>query len=101
MCRRRILLVVAALALMVAVLFALDALPVFGRSEIGNYEPPYPPHEHVATKVVSDEKPAFRIDPDKPYRIEFGRGSGWHGLETVQFAEDGRVVLHRMTFELR
>jgi hypothetical protein len=37
----------------------------------------------------------FRLDPDQPYRIEFGRGSGWHGLNTVRVEQDGGVTLHR------
>jgi len=35
-----------------------------------------------------------RLDPAAPYRIEFGRGSGWHGLDTVKVTDDGSVVLH-------
>src|SRR5262245_50445076 len=50
---------------------------------------------YPVSKVVKDDRPTRRIDPGQPWRIEFGRGSGWHGLETVKLDQDGRVVLHR------
>jgi hypothetical protein len=40
---------------------------------------------------------AIRLDTAQPYRIELGRGSGWHGLDTVQIRDDGIVILHRLT----
>jgi hypothetical protein len=36
-----------------------------------------------------------RLEPDQPWLIEFGRGSGWHGLDTVKVLQDGTVILHR------
>ncbi len=36
------------------------------------------------------------LDADRPYMIRFGRGSGWHGLDTVKIREDGSVTLHRL-----
>jgi hypothetical protein len=54
-----------------------------------------PPFSHRLAKVEQDTRPAFHIDPKKPYRIELGRGSGWHGLDTVKISEDGAVVLYR------
>jgi hypothetical protein len=56
---------------------------------------PDPPIGHVLSRVDKDIRPAFRIEPTKPFRIEFGRGSGWHGLDTIKVDQDGRVVLHR------
>jgi hypothetical protein len=41
-------------------------------------------------------RPAFTIDRTQPFWLEFGRGSGWHGLETIKLDQTGRVVLHRM-----
>lgn len=41
-------------------------------------------------------EPAIRPDPAEGWRIQFGRGSGWHGLDTVKIASDGTVVLHRL-----
>jgi len=35
-------------------------------------------------------------DPAEGWRIQFGRGSGWHGLDTVKIASDGSVILHRL-----
>ena len=34
--------------------------------------------------VERDDRPAFTVDPGQPFRLEFGRGSGWHGLNTVK-----------------
>src|SRR5256885_12477044 len=47
-------------------------------------------------RVEKDDRPSFRIDPARPFRVEFGRGSGWHGLDTIKFELGGVVVLHRM-----
>jgi hypothetical protein len=63
-----------------------------------DYEPfTFPPWEwnHQVQQVVPDERPAFRIDTAQPWSIEFGRGSGMYGLETVKIDSTGRVVLHR------
>jgi hypothetical protein len=37
------------------------------------------------------------LDPERDYHIELGRGSGWHGLDTVKVRSDGTVTLHRMS----
>src|SRR5262249_32140743 len=37
-----------------------------------------------------------RLDASAPYRIELGRGSGLHGLDTVTVLQDGTVTLYRM-----
>src|SRR5262249_17528564 len=42
-----------------------------------------------------DDRAAFQIDPSQPFRIELGRGSGWHGLNTVKVTQDGAVLLYR------
>jgi hypothetical protein len=47
-------------------------------------------------RVEKDDRPAFAIDHTQPFWLEFGRGSGWHGLNTVKIDQTGRVVLHRM-----
>jgi hypothetical protein len=36
-----------------------------------------------------------RVEPGVAWNIEFGRGSGMLGLETVNVASNGTVVLHR------
>lgn len=41
----------------------------------------------------------FRRDPDQPYRIELGRGSGMFGLHTVRVDQDGVVTLYRQGTE--
>src|SRR5436309_1120764 len=53
----------------------------------------------VVYLVVRDDAPAFAIDHTQPYWLEFGRGSGWHGLDTIEINQTGRVVLHRMKSE--
>ena len=50
-------------------------------------------------RVEKDDRPAFAIDHAQPFWLEFGRGSGWHGLNTVKIDQTGRVVLHRMKSE--
>lgn len=37
----------------------------------------------------------LRVEPGVPWRVEFGRGSGMLGLETVKVSSDGTAVLHR------
>jgi hypothetical protein len=51
--------------------------------------------DYVERKVVEDGRQVFQIDPDLPYHIELGQGSGWHGLDTVRITSDGMVVLFR------
>jgi hypothetical protein len=41
------------------------------------------------------------VEPDSPWKIEFGRGSGWRGLNTVCLTHDGVAVLHRMNHASR
>jgi hypothetical protein len=40
--------------------------------------------------------PAPRIDRSRPWHVEFGRGSGMAGLETVAIDHTGRLVAYRM-----
>jgi hypothetical protein len=47
-------------------------------------------------RVERDDRPAFTIDRTQPFWLEFGRGSGWHGLDTIKLDKTGGVVLHRM-----
>jgi len=35
------------------------------------------------------------FDASKPYRLEFGRGSGRYGLDTIVLDEEGRITQHR------
>jgi hypothetical protein len=53
------------------------------------------PFSHGLSKVEKDNRPRFRIDPEKPWHLEFGRGSGWHGLDTIKLDQDGHLELHR------
>jgi hypothetical protein len=40
-------------------------------------------------RVEADNRPAFAIDPAQPWQIALGRGSGWHGLNTVRLDHSG------------
>src|SRR5262245_35390826 len=51
--------------------------------------------------VEKDDRPPFVIDGTQPFRLEFGRGSGWHGLNTIQIDQTGRTILHRLKSERR
>lgn len=51
--------------------------------------------------AVRNDSPAFTIDHSQPFWLEFGRGSGWHGLNTVKIDQTGRAVLHRMKSECK
>ncbi|AMV27946.1 hypothetical protein VT84_26315 [Gemmata sp. SH-PL17] len=46
-------------------------------------------------------QPAPRLDPSKPWQIEFGRGSGLEGLDTIKLNQNGKAILHRRKSELR
>jgi len=48
------------------------------------------------SKVESDTRPAFTLDASKPFVIELGRGSGWHGLDIVTVNQTGAVELRRI-----
>jgi hypothetical protein len=51
---------------------------------------------HADRRGAPDRGDELRtLDPSMPYRIEFGRGSGWHGLDTAKLLQDGTVTLHR------
>jgi hypothetical protein len=47
-------------------------------------------------KTEPDSQPLMKFDPTQPYRLEFGRGSGSTGLDTIAIDENSQVVLHRM-----
>src|SRR5689334_5303975 len=46
--------------------------------------------------VELDSRPAFVLDSSKPFVIELGRGSGWHGLDIIKVDETGAVQLSRI-----
>jgi hypothetical protein len=39
----------------------------------------------------------IKLDITKPFQISLGRGSGWHGLDTIEINQSGIVTLHKMT----
>lgn len=45
--------------------------------------------------VKPDTRPAFALDPSKPFVVELGRGSGRSGLYVVRFDESGAAELHQ------
>jgi hypothetical protein len=52
-------------------------------------------------QVEKDDRPISRIEPTQSFRLEIGRGSGWHGLDTIKLDQEGHVVLHRMKEEMK
>jgi hypothetical protein len=46
-------------------------------------------------RTVSDPAGSLPFDATQPFKLDFGRGSGWHGLDTVAIAQDGQTSLHR------
>ena len=54
---------------------------------------------HPMSYSVPDPRPVMQFDPRKPYRLEFGRGSGWDGLNTIALDDTKCVVLHCMKME--
>ncbi|HEY7118419.1 MAG TPA: hypothetical protein VH475_17655, partial [Tepidisphaeraceae bacterium] len=46
--------------------------------------------------VEPDTRPAFVLNPSKPFVIEFGRGSGRGGLDIVKVDQTGSVQLSRI-----
>lgn len=48
---------------------------------------------------VPDDRSSFEIDANKPFVIEFGRGSGMHGLDIIRVDHSGQANLTR--FERR
>ncbi len=56
---------------------------------------PRPFPSYVAMSTTEDDRREFDLDPELPFQVEFGQGSGWHGLDTVKIASDGSVTLHR------
>jgi hypothetical protein len=50
----------------------------------------------IAGAEVSRTK-APAIELSKPLEIDFGRGSGWHGLDTVRITTNGAVTLYKQT----
>jgi hypothetical protein len=59
------------------------------------YEPHGPPQDYPASQIVPDPRPPFRLDTNRPWNIDLGRGSGMDGLDTVKLSQDGQVILHR------
>lgn len=47
------------------------------------------------SKSVPDMRPAMTFDVEKPYCLQFGRGSGLDGMDTIALDESGRVLLCR------
>src|SRR3954469_11233395 len=50
----------------------------------------------IAGAEVSTTK-APTIELGKPMEIDFGRGSAWHGLDTVRITTNGAVTLYKQT----
>jgi hypothetical protein len=49
----------------------------------------------VYGSTVCDPSGGMDFDPGEPFRLDFGRGSGMHGLDTISIAQDGQTIIHR------
>jgi hypothetical protein len=72
---------------------------LFGTLLLAGCEPEPDAFNHPLSKSVKDDRLAFRIDPDKPWQIVLGRGSGSHGLDTITLNQDGQLVIYRRKSE--
>lgn len=54
---------------------------------------------HDLDHTKPENRKPFHLAVDQPFRFEFGRGSGWYGLNTIAIDGTGVVTLHRMTTE--
>src|SRR5258708_6474960 len=59
------------------------------------------PRNLPASNVGKDDQTGLCLHPSTPWRIELGRGSGWHGLNTIKIDQDGRVAFHRLRSDRR
>jgi hypothetical protein len=50
-------------------------------------------------RAEKDDRPASTNNLTHSFQLEFGRGSGWHGLNTIKLDQTGRVILHRLKSE--
>ena len=48
-----------------------------------------------------DNRAVMDFKPDKPFHLEFGRGSGWHGLEVVKLNEKGLLETYEFSPDYR
>jgi hypothetical protein len=49
----------------------------------------------ASRRTVSDPAGSLPFDIAQPFKIDFGRGSGMHGLDTIAIAQDGQTSLCR------
>lgn len=50
---------------------------------------------HPTVVVTPSTQPAFTLDVTRPFTIDLGRGSGWHGFDIVRITQSGLIQLHR------
>ena len=51
----------------------------------------------AAGRAITDPAGPMSFDAVKPFKLDFGRGSGMDGLETIAIAENGKVTICRRT----
>ena len=61
-------------------------------------EPMLPPQDILSPLVETDPDIAteWEFDPAVPFTLDFGRGSGLQGLDTITVTNLGEVTLHRL-----
>jgi hypothetical protein len=72
------------LRIAIAVVLAAAVAWLVVRSTVGRYP-----------TVVADTRPSWLFDPSRPFVVELGRGSGWHGLDVVLLDSSGTVSMTR------
>lgn len=78
---------------------ALAAILIWCLVAVGTGADPGKPPNHPLTRTEPSKTAAFKIDPEKDFRITLGRGSGMDGYETVALGRDGQVTLHRLKWQ--
>jgi hypothetical protein len=47
------------------------------------------------TRVEQDDESAMLFDAERAFQLRLGRGSGWHGLETIAIEPSGATTMYR------
>ena len=54
-----------------------------------------PPNSSPVAKIVKEDGPPFRLDPDKPWKIHLARGGFGDGYTWIVVDQNGKVDLSR------
>lgn len=59
------------------------------------------PKSFPLARTEKENRPTLSFAIEQPFQLDFGRGSGWGGLDTVSIDADGNVSLSRTGMELQ